>query len=251
MAQLGLGFRSSISSDILKYKSNFDCLEIIAEHFFVLNEFKHKLLKNLHNKFTLIPHGLCLSIGSIERPPQSYLDNIARLLEIINPPYYSDHFAITGTSQKNIGHLSPLWYTHEVLEVVIKNITKIQKFLGIPLVFETITHPFNIPCNTLTQEEFITTVCTETGCGILLDITNIFINSINFGEEAKTFIRNLPKDYIKQIHIVGYTTDKTGFLLDTHSSAIQAEIWNIYDYTLSVSNPDYVIIESRENASKY
>ncbi len=240
---VGLGLRPSLKSEILNFPESFDCLEFIADAYFALTDFQDKELSNLSDLFTLIPHGLSLSIGSVERPPQSYLDTIARLLEVVQPTYYSDHFAITRTLEKALGHLSPLWYTDEVLDVVIKNVTSIQRFLGIPLVLETITHEFNIPCSTLSQSEFITAVCNETGCGILLDVTNIFINSKNLDTDPKAFISSLPKSSIKQLHIVGYTTDNTGLLLDTHSSAIQPELWELYDYTLSVCNPDYVIIE--------
>lgn len=247
MVQVGLGFRRSLKSDIFNFKGSFDCLEIIAEQFLNLTAFQREELNDLANSFTVIPHGLRLSIGSVDRVSQLYLDNIARLLEIIQPPYLSDHFAITGNSNIDIGHLSPIWYTDEALEVVIGNIITIQRFLGIPLIFETITHPFNIPGNTMSQEEFITKVCAETGCGILLDVANIFINAQNLGGDAKAFIRGLPKKVIKQLHIVGYTKDYTGFLLDTHSTAIQPEIWDFYEYIVSICNPEYVIIERDSN----
>jgi len=247
MVQIGIGFRHGLTPGIFSAASEFDCVEIIADSYFFLTRAKYIQIKDLLNLFTIIPHGLRLSIGSVERPPQSYLDNIVRLLEVINPPYYSEHFAITGIPEIDIGHLSPIWYTDEVLDVVIKNVRSIQNFLGIPLVLETITHPFYIPCSSMTQEEFITIVVNETGCGILLDVTNIFINSKNFNTDPKAFINRLPKQSIKQLHIVGYTTDDMGFLLDTHSKSIQPGIWELYEYTMSVCNPDYVIIERDSN----
>ena len=82
---------------------------------------------------------------------------------------------------------------------------------------------------------------------VYCDVTNIFINAENLGGDAKAFIKGLPKQAIKQLHIVGYTTDTTGFLLDTHSSAIQPEIWELYEYIISTCNPEYVIIERDSN----
>ncbi|MDF5723698.1 MAG: DUF692 family protein, partial [Rhizonema sp. PD37] len=230
MTKIGLTFRRVLNkTQVLNYKDSFDCLEFLVEEYSALSNVHLKELRNLSNLFTLIPHGLSLSIGSVERPPQSYLDTIARLLEIVQPKYYSEHFAFTQTSQKNLDCLSPLWYTNETLDIVIKNVINIQSFLGLPLILENIAHPFNLPCSTLSQEDFITAVCNETKCGILLDITNLFIDFKNFGSHPKKFIERLPKSSIKQLHIAGYLVDKEGFLWDTHSSGITQEIWELYD----------------------
>jgi hypothetical protein len=247
MPKIGLTFRRSINkSQILNFQDSFDCLEFLIESYSTLSEPQLEELRRLSNLFTLIPHGLNLSIGSVERPPQSYLDTIARLLEITQPPYYSEHFAFTQTKQINLGALSPLWYTEELLDVVITNIINVQRFLGLPLILENIAHSFNIPCNTMSHEQFITNVCHETNCGILLDVTNIYIDSKNFGIDPKAFINKLPLASIKQIHIAGYL-EKNGFLLDTHSTAITSDIWELYDYAMSVCSPDYVIIEREFN----
>jgi uncharacterized protein len=247
MTKIGIGFRRPLKSGLWKFRESFDCLEVIAEQFLQFTSFQLQELKALSNSFSIIPHSLRLSIGSVERPPQSYLDSLARLLEILQPPYLSDHFAVTGSSSIDIGHLSPIWYADETLEVVIANINAIQTFLGIPLIFETITHPFNIPHGTMSQEQFIAIACAETGCGILLDLTNIFINAMNFGGEAKAFVERLPKQAIKQFHIIGYEIDPTGFLVDTHSTSIQHDIWKIYDDVLTYCQPEYVIIERDAN----
>ncbi|MBN4007041.1 DUF692 domain-containing protein [Nostoc sp. LPT] len=247
MPKTGLAFRRHINkSQILDFQDSFDCLEFLVESYSALSDPQLKELRNLSNLFTLIPHGLSLSIGSVERPPQSYFDTIARLLEITQPTYYSEHFAFTQTTEKSIDALSPLWYTDELLDVVITNVTSIQRFLGLPLILENIAHPFNIPFNTISQEDFIASVCHETNCGILLDVTNIYIDSKNFGTDPKAFISRLPKSSIKQLHVAGYL-EKNGFLTDTHSSAITPEIWEIYDYVISVCTPDYVIIEREFN----
>jgi uncharacterized protein (UPF0276 family) len=243
MINVGLGYRRSIRSKILAWQTELDCLEIISEQFTSLNKFQVDELTYLSKNFKIIPHGLRLSIGSVARPQQTYLDSIARILEITDPPYYSDHFAFTGTSEIDIGHLSPLWYTDQYLEIVINNVTKIQSFLGLPLVLETITHPFFIPKGDMSQCQFIKKVCSATNCGILLDITNVFINSKNLGEDAKKFIKSLPLESIQQIHLVGYSIDASGFFIDSHSEKIQKEIWKLYEYALSVCSPKYVVIE--------
>lgn len=241
--QVGLGYRRSIAHDILDSGAAFDSLEIIAESFFDLSWQKASELRELRRRFTLIPHGLRLSIGSVVRPPQTYLDDIARVLEWTGAPYHSDHFAFTGCDGIELHHLSPLWHTEAGLETVIANVDAVQRFLGVQLVLETITHSFRVPDETLTPAQFISTVVAETGCGVLLDVTNTYINAVNFGEDPLAFVTALPATAIRQLHIVGYARDEHGTLLDGHAHAIQPELWELYDRVLAIAAPDQVIIE--------
>jgi uncharacterized protein len=247
IVKAGIGYRRPLRSGIVAHQESIDCLEIITEQFLPLTPSRRWELEELLQSFTLLPHGLKLSIGSVDRPNQTYLDDIARVLEVVNPPYYSDHFAITGTSEVDIGHLSPMWFTEEALDVVVRNINQVRDFLKIPLVFETITHPFYLPGATMSQEQFISEVCSATGCGILLDVVNIYINAMNLGGDAKEFVRGLPLESVRQLHIVGYSTDDSGFLIDGHSNGIQPEVWSLYDDIMSVCRPEFVVIERDAN----
>lgn len=239
----GVGYRRELEQGILDHKSSFDCLEIIAESYFeptpqVLNE-----LRRLIGTFRLIPHGLRLSIGSVERPRQDYMDELARLLDRIDAPYHSDHFALTGANGVELGHLSPLWYTERGLATVIANVREVQRFLGRQLILETITHPFLIPAATLSPAEFISAVCRETGCGMLLDVTNVFINAHNAGEDPRDAVRALPLQSVRQIHLVGYARAPDRTYVDCHSHAIQDDLWDLYAYVIAHCHPEYVIIE--------
>ena len=97
--QVGIGFRRELERGILDYPSSFDCLEIIAESYFEPTHAANEELRRLKGAFRLVPHGLRLSIGAIERPRQSYMDELARLLDRIDAPYHSDHFAVTSGNE--------------------------------------------------------------------------------------------------------------------------------------------------------
>lgn len=243
MVNFGIGYRRQIASETIANHNEFDCLEIIVEQFLPLNHSKLRELEKLRSQFTLIPHGLGLSLGSVDRPGEKYTDAILQILEVIDPPYYSDHLAMVSTENHNIGHLSPVWYTEESLEVTSRNIQEIQDLFGIPLVIETITQPFVLPGNTISQEDFIRLICEITKCEILLDITNLYINSKNLGGDPKAFIDRLPQASIRQIHLVGYSIGTSGRHVDSHSKPIQSELWKLYEYVMSRCSPSFVIIE--------
>ncbi|MGA8025513.1 MAG: DUF692 domain-containing protein [Bryobacteraceae bacterium] len=247
MENVGIGFRRELEQGIFDYQSSFDCLEIIAESYFEPTRTAIEELFRLKNTFRLVPHGLRLSIGAVERPRQSYLDELARLLDRIDAPYHGDHFALTGANGIELGHLSPLWYTDEGLDTVISNIRGAQRFLGRQLVLETITHPFLIPGATMSPAEFIAAACRETGCGVLLDVTNVYINARNAGEDPSVFIRALPLKSVRQIHLVGYAREADGTYVDGHDQAIQDDLWALYDYTMTLCSPEFVIIERDGN----
>ena len=130
---------------------------------------------------------------------------------------------------------------------MIANTREAQRFLGRQLVLETITHPFLIPGATMSPAEFITAACRETGCGVLLDVTNVYINARNAGEDPRAFIRALPLHSVRQLHLVGYAREADGTYVDCHSHAIQDDIWALYDYVMAFCSPDFVIIERDDN----
>jgi uncharacterized protein (UPF0276 family) len=243
MTQVGIGYRRELRDGIFARRDSFDCLEVIAEAYFEPSRARLDELRRLKDAFRLVPHGLRLSIGAVERPPQSYLDELARFLDRIDAPYHGDHFALTGAAGVELGHLSPLWYTEQCLETVIANTRQVQRFLGRQIVLETITEPFVIPGATLSPPEFITAVCRETGCGVLLDVTNVFINARNAGRDPLDFVRALPLEAVRQVHLVGYARAADGTYIDGHVHAVQDDLWALYDDALALCAPEFVIIE--------
>jgi uncharacterized protein len=247
MKNVGIGFRRELENGLFELQGSFECVEIIAESYFNPTRSKLNELTRLKEAFLIVPHGLRLSIGAVARPRQSYMDELVRLLDRIDAPYHGDHFALTGANGTELEHLSPLWYTEQGLDTVISNIREVQRFLGRQLVLETITHPFLIPGATMSPAEFITAACRETGCGVLLDVTNVYINARNAVEDPSAFIRALPLQSVRQIHLVGYAREEDGTYVDGHDHAIQEDLWALYDYTMTLCSPEFVIIERDGN----
>lgn len=240
---VGVGYRREIAAQLDEYAGSIDCLEIIAESYLQPTPARLHELDRLRAGFPLITHGLRLSIGSVDRPPASYLRDVARLLDYIDAPYHSDHFAVTSAAGLEFGHLSPLWYTADGLATVIANVSQVQDQLGRQLVLETITETFAIPGATMEMPDFVTEVCATTGCGVLLDLTNVYINAHRAGFDPKTIVDRLPLHAVRQLHLVGYGVDGSGRLVDSHADPVQPELWQLYDYVRSVCSPQVVILE--------
>jgi uncharacterized protein (UPF0276 family) len=227
----GLGYRHELKDGIFASCDAIDCLEIITEQFIGAQRHLNELEK-LRDAFTVIPHGVGLSIGS-EKLDEEYLREIKRISDVTASPYYSEHLAMTRAAGIDIGHLSPLWFSETVLAIAIANVRRVQDFLGKPLVLENVTYPFDIPRATMKQTEFFARLVEATGCGVLLDLTNVYINSVNHRFDPIEFLKEMPLDRVVQVHLAG------GFLegdlmIDSHSEEVDVHSWCLLETLTSL-----------------
>lgn len=222
----GLGYRREIKEAIISAKEKIDFLEIITDQFLgpyaQLDE-----LKTLCELFPVIPHGISLSIGSLSLDTE-YLKMIKRISDLTKSPYYSEHLAMTRVPGIDIGHLTPLWFTEATLTTTIRNVKRVQDELEKPLVLENVTYLFEIASSEMTQVEFFGRLVESTGCGVLLDVTNVYTNSVNHKFDPLAFIRQMPLDHIVQIHLAGgYWAN--GVLIDGHSEQVDQGSWELLE----------------------
>ncbi len=248
---VGLGLRAELVDEIVERKNEIDVLEVTSEHYINTNLIENKLLKKIGDSLPLIPHGLNLSIGAAENINFDYLKKIEGFCHYIKAPYYSDHFALTEVDGVSIGHLSPLWFTKETLDIVVSKINKAQNFLRLPLVLENITSFFTIPGGDFEEPEFIKEVCRRTGCGLLLDLANIHINSHNRKENPLRLLERFPLENVVQIHLAGGRIHRhNNMFYDTHSeelNGINEGIWQLLEYVAGKCDIKTVIIERDDN----
>jgi len=188
---IGIGFREPLRGDLFLNQSKIDFLEITADHYFDAGAKKLEELDLLAAHFPLIPHGLNLSLGSAEGVDEKYLEKFARLVEKLNPAWWSEHICFTKAGGVDIGHLAPLPFTNEAVDVLIKNIERVKTTIKTPLVLENITYHVQFPSAEMSEAEFLRRVLTETNCGLLLDVTNLYINSKNHGYDWSEFLDEL------------------------------------------------------------
>lgn len=173
---VGLGFREPFRSDLFLNRGGVDFLEIVAEHYLDAPPQKEQELELLAAHFPLIPHAINLSLGSAEGLDADYLGKLAALIKQLNPPWWSEHICFTRAGGVDIGHLSPLPYTHEAVEVVCRNIEQARRLIDVPLILENITYMLTVPGGEMTEAQFLAEVVELSDCGLLLDVTNLHIN---------------------------------------------------------------------------
>lgn len=243
---IGIGFREQFRADIFLHREKIDFLEITADHYFDANVRKRNELEILNEHFKLIPHGLDLSLGSAEGIDEKYLNKFAELVEIVQPEWFSDHICFTRSGGTSIGHLAPVPYTFEALKVFVKNISKVKKRINKPFILENITYMIQFPSSEMTEGQFITKLVEETDCGILLDVTNLYINSRNFNFNWRQFLDEIPLDRVIQIHFVGSHRHGNRFI-DGHSNKTENEIWQVFEEVCKRCDVKGAILERDSN----
>ncbi|MEZ5346022.1 MAG: DUF692 domain-containing protein [Pyrinomonadaceae bacterium] len=225
---VGIGFREPFRADIFLHQEKIDFLEITADHYFDASDKKLEELDILGQHFPLIPHGLDLSLGSAEGIDDSYLEKFAELIDFVEPEWFSDHICFTRSGGVSIGHLAPLPFTNEALKVLTKNIAIVKKRVDVPMVLENITYSVRFPSSEMSETVFLSKVLEETDCGLLLDVTNLYINSRNFGFNWRRFLDEIPLERVVQLHFVGSHRHGQRFI-DAHSHKTENEIWEIFE----------------------
>lgn len=243
---VGLGFRQPLKSDLFLNRQKVDFLEIVAEHYLDAPPEKQQELELLAAHFPLIPHGINLSLGSAEGVDKDYLHKLAALVKQLNPPWWSEHICFTKAGGVDIGHLSPLPYTKEAVNVLCRNITEVQKLIDVPLILENITYMLKLPGAEMTEAQFLMEVVEKCDCGLLLDITNLYTNAVNFGDDIEEFWQNLPWERVVQLHFVGGHWHD-GILIDSHSQSTPGEVWELMKKVVNIAPVKGIVLERDEN----
>lgn len=243
---VGLGFRAPYRADVFLYAGNIDFLEITADHYFDVPADKLDELDLLRNRFPLIPHGLSLSLGSAKGPRPDDVRKLAALVELLRPPWWSEHIAFTRADSGNIGHLAPLPLTRESFAILQRNIHSVRQEIPGSLILENITYEVTYPWSDLDEASFLGELLDTTDCGLLLDVTNLYTNSVNHGFDPLAFLNRLPADRIVQLHFVGGHW-RDGTLIDSHSSPTPPEVWQLLDEVVKFAPVKGLILERDEN----
>lgn len=243
---VGLGFREPFRSDLFLHQNEVDFLEIVTEHYLDLSPQKQQELELLAAHFPLIPHGLNLSIGSAEGLDIDYLNKLKKLVKQLAPPWWSEHICFTKAGVIDIGHLTPLPYTKEAVDVVCRNIEQVRHYIDVPLILENITYMVTLPGAEMSEAQFLAEVVERCDCGLLLDVTNLYINSVNHGYNVQNFLAELPLERVVQLHFVGGHWHD-GVLIDSHSHSTPVEIWEVMKDVISRTEVKGVVLERDEN----
>ncbi len=239
---IGLGYRRELAAWIDSSPRDVDCLEITAEHFFHASD-DH--LTRLAKKFPLFVHGLGLSLGTPGPLDQERLEQFARVVQLANPRWISDHIAFTRTAEADLGHLNPVPPTSEMVKIISDHAREVAGRCGKPMLLENITSHILLKGD-LSEPEFLNQLCERANCGLLLDVTNLFINSRNHGFDALKWLHEIEPRRITQLHIVGYSRAGERYT-DSHAHPIQEELIELAQAVINYAPVQAIILERDED----
>ncbi len=246
----GIGYRPAFRADLFANRSRVDCLEVIADHYFDASPEKIAELDLLRAHFPIVAHGLDLSIGSAEGIDCAYLEKFARLIERLEPPWWSEHLCFTRAGGVDIGHLAALPYTREAIDVVARNVETVQKRISAPLILENITTVVRVPGAEMDEPEFLSRVLEATGCGWLCDVANLYTNAVNQNIDLDATFERWPWNRLVQIHYAGGRW-RDGVLIDSHDSPTSEAVWALYDRVIARAPVKGVILERDERLPRF
>ncbi|MFZ5630154.1 MAG: DUF692 family multinuclear iron-containing protein [Spirochaetota bacterium] len=228
---IGLGLRTEHFNYLLKKpKTGIGWFEIITENFTDTGGAPLYVLEQLRKDYPVAFHGVALSIGSVNGVSLKHLHRIRELSERIEPFQVSDHFCFARFGDRQYHELLPLPRTQAMAERVIRNISRVQEYLKRQLVLENISAYLEYPHNDMSEAEFINYIAEKSGCGVLLDINNVYVNAANFRYNARRAILAFDPKHVVQYHLAGFT-DLDTHLFDTHAEAVHAPVRQLFRET--------------------
>ena len=239
--RFGLGLRKPHYSEFLEHRVAVDFLEVISENFMVDGGRPRQLLREIRARYPIALHGVSMSVGSAEGVGRAYLARLRALVDEIDPLFVSDHLCWTRVSGFNSHDLLPLPHTHEALEIVTSNVSRAQDALGRTILVENPSTYIAFDGD-MTEWEFLKVVCAKTGCGLLLDVNNVYVSAFNHGFDARAWLDAIPAEYIRQIHLAGHSEGEA-LLIDTHDRPVPPSVWDLYAHVLPRLGPVATMIE--------
>ncbi len=223
----GIGLRTRHFAPFLEERPPVDWVEVVTENFMAGGGRPLAVLEKVRRDMPVVLHGVSLSIGSIDPLSESYLDDLALLVRRVEPALVSDHLCWGSHRGRYLHDLLPLPYTAESLDHVAGRVASVQERLGRRLVLENPSSYVAFRESTLSEWEFLSALSHRTGCGILLDVNNVYVSARNLGFEPLDYLDGIDPGSVAYFHLAGHS-DKGRYLLDTHDGAVPAEVWHLY-----------------------
>lgn len=239
---VGLGLRSRHYDYILNHRPPVPWFEVVVENYFARGGPSLQRLAQIRADYPLAFHAVSLSLGSTDPLNTAYLQQLHALIQRFQPACLSDHLCWASFQGQYFHELLPLPYTPAVVDHVAQRIMQVQDFFAQRILIENVSSYLGYSCSELTEWEFINAVAERADCYILLDINNIYVNSVNHGFDPKHYVLAINPKRVKQLHLAGYQDCHT-HLLDNHGSAIAPPVWELYQLALQHCGATPTLIE--------
>ena len=248
---VGLGFRLGLAEKMLAAKTSAaDFVEVAPENYMNCGGKRARYLSAAKERWPIVSHGLCGDFAGSAPVDDNMLAALKTFLDNNGAEFYSDHLCLTHANGAELHDLLPLPFSEEAAERAASRVKLIQERLERPVGVENISAYARAPGSVMSEPEFVSLVVERADCSLLLDVNNVYVNSINFDFDAREYIDAMPLERVIQIHIAGHEEERPGLLIDTHGSALIDPVIDLYRYTckkLRGKNVDPPTLLERDN----
>ena len=246
-ARAGVGLKLDHAVDVLNGGHGVGFFEVHAENYMGAGGPPHRLLNRVRDSFALSLHGVGLSIGGADPICEVHLSRLRRLIEHYQPALFSEHLAWSSHGGAFLNDLLPLPYDAATLERVCDHIDLVQEKLRTRLLLENPATYLLFESSTMSECDFLRSVATRTGCGLLLDIGNVYVSAVNHGFEPMAYIDSFPIEEIEEIHLAGFAVDRDDdgapLLIDSHGCEVAEVVWALFQRTIARTGAIPTVIE--------
>lgn len=245
-SKAGIGLREPHYQEIMQDSPDIAWFEVHSENFFAEGGMSIYLLERVREKYPVSFHGVGLSLGASEGLDLDHLKKLKRLVDRFNPGLLSEHISWSNIGGNTLNDLLPLPYTKESLACLVDNIKHFQDFIGRNVLIENPSSYLEFNDSTMNEWEFINEAVDKSGCGLLLDVNNVFVSSENHNWDSSEYIKRIPYDAVGEVHLAGYEVrqieDKSIFI-DTHGERVYDEVWDLYEKVIDYKGSVPTLIE--------
>lgn len=239
---IGLGYRRDFAEEFLNGGINPDFLEFAPENWMNIGGFWKKQLKAVSEKYPVFCHGLSLSIGSPDPLDMFFLKELKKFLDEYNVKIYSEHLSYAKCDNAHLYDLLPIPFREDAVRHISERIKQVQEFLERPLVIEIVSYYTPVAAE-MEEADFVNEIVKRSGCQLLLDVNNVYVNAFNHKYDAKAFIEKLILDRVAYIHMAGHDKVSDDLIIDTHGQAIIDPVFELFEWTIEKLKPVPVLLE--------
>ncbi len=245
---VGLGLRHDLAAELFeRAPDEVRWLEVHPENYVRRGGRFAQNLERAMERWALVPHGLTLGFGTVDRYDPGYVRDLKALLDRIDAPWYSDHLCFAGTDGAFLHDLLPLPFTREAVDVVAARVKELSDAIERPVAVENVSYYADPAPPAMDEPDFVLEVLEAADCRMLLDVNNVYVNAQNHGFDPKSYIDRIPPERVVQIHVAGHMTRKDGIIIDTHGEPMCDGVYELLRHTLERMGPVPVLLERDQN----
>ncbi|ODV03929.1 MAG: hypothetical protein ABT20_14340 [Rubrivivax sp. SCN 70-15] len=224
---VGVGLRAAHYGDFLSRRHDVGWLEVHSENYFGAGGYDLHVLHRLRADHPLSIHGVGLALGSADPETGRHVARLARLVEATEPALVSEHLCWGRGFGRHFNDLLPLPYTQQALALMIERVSRLQEALGRHVLIENVSSYLEFRASEIPEGEFIAELARRSGCGVLLDVNNLYVNQLNHGSDALATMRAIAPGSVAEIHLAGHLV-APHCVVDTHGDRVAEPVWALY-----------------------